>query len=271
MLFEEIRERLLAMGYSDDTADAKIAHDIVLKAVRDAGFHDNLTVKGGVVMSGLTDVVRRATMDMDVDFLHYSLSNESIRRFVSRINRAAPCKIGIRGKIVELKQQEYKGKRIYLVLADEAKREIETKIDIGVHTREDVRQGDFGFRSVTDGETIMLLVNSKEQIFVEKLKSLLRFGSASTRFKDVYDMCYLSSRVDKNVLRDYVRLYVLLDQKMRERDVEGVCRRLRRVFADKDYMSALADPTYAWMDVKPEIAAQTIVDCIASLGPEVIE
>lgn len=112
MVFEEIRERLVAMGYSGDTADAKIAHDIVLKAVRDAGFHDNLTVKGGVVMSGLTDVVRRATMDMDVDFLHYSLANESIRRFVSRINRAAPCRISIRGNIVELRQQEYKGKRV---------------------------------------------------------------------------------------------------------------------------------------------------------------
>lgn len=269
MVFEEIRERLVAMGYSGDTADAKIAHDIVLKAVRDAGFHDNLTVKGGVVMSGLTDVVRRATMDMDVDFLHYSLANESIRRFVSRINRAAPCRISIRGNIVELRQQEYKGKRVYLVLTDETKSEIETKIDIGVHSREDVRQDDFGFRSLMDGETVMLLVNSKEQIFVEKLKSLLRFGGASTRFKDVYDMCYLSSRIDKKVLHEYVSLYILQDQKMRENDIEGVCRRLRRVFADNDYMAALADPTYAWMDVKPEIAAQSVVDCVASLDLEV--
>jgi len=37
-----------------------------------------LTVKGGVVMSSLTNVVRRATMDMDVDFLHYSLSDAAI-------------------------------------------------------------------------------------------------------------------------------------------------------------------------------------------------
>lgn len=268
MLFEQIHEGLLAEGYSDDTADAKIAHDIILKAVRDAGFHDNLTIKGGVVMSGLTDIVRRATMDMDVDFLHYSLSNESIRRFVSRLNRAAPCKISIRGKIVELKQQEYKGKRIYLVLTDEAKREIETKVDIGVHTREQVRQGDFGFRVVTDSEKVLVLVNSREQIFVEKLKSLLRFGSASTRFKDVYDMCYLAARVDKRVLLDYINLYVLQDQKMRENDIDGICWRLKRVFADKDYMAALADPTYAWMDVKPEVAAKAVVDCVATLKLE---
>ena len=48
-------------------------------------------------------------------------------------------------------------------------------------------QLEFGFRVVTRDGTVQLLVNNKEQIFVEKLKSLLRFGSASTRFKDVFD------------------------------------------------------------------------------------
>ena len=83
MDFTVFKDRLVAEGYADDTAYAKIAHDIVLKAVRDSGFHDNLTVKGGVVMSSLTDVVRRATMDMDLDFLSYPLANAAIRKFVS--------------------------------------------------------------------------------------------------------------------------------------------------------------------------------------------
>ena len=41
---------------------------MLLKAIEDAGFHDKVTIKGGVVMSGITDEVRRATMDMDFDF-----------------------------------------------------------------------------------------------------------------------------------------------------------------------------------------------------------
>ena len=95
MVFEQLRTKLMAKGYTTDTANAKIAHDVVLDAVMEAGFHDNLTVKGGVVMSGLTNVVRRATMDMDVDFLHCSLSDAAIRRFVSRLNRISGCKIAI--------------------------------------------------------------------------------------------------------------------------------------------------------------------------------
>lgn len=168
MNFDALKDRLVADGYSDDTAYAKIAHDIVLKAVQDSGFHDNLTVKGGVVMSSLTAMARRATMDMDFDFLRYSLTNDAIRKFVSRLNRVAPCKMRIVGKIETLRQQEYKGKRIHLSLTDENRLSIETKIDIGVHTRTDVEQTDLPFKVVTDEKDVVLLVNPKEQIFVEK-------------------------------------------------------------------------------------------------------
>ena len=140
MDFSVFKDRLVARGYSDDTAYAKIAHDIVLKAVRDAGFRDNLTVKGGVVISSLTNVARRATMDMDLDFLRYPLTNKSVRSFVSRLNRFAPCKIRIIGNIETLRQEEYRGKRIRLVLVDDTGLSIETKIDIGVHARMDVEQ-----------------------------------------------------------------------------------------------------------------------------------
>ena len=54
MVFNQLRVKLMAKGYTTDTANAKIAHDVVLDAVEKAGFHDNLTVKGGVVMSGST-------------------------------------------------------------------------------------------------------------------------------------------------------------------------------------------------------------------------
>ena len=265
MVFEQLRTKLMAKGYTTDTANAKIAHDVVLDAVREAGFHDNLTVKGGVVMSGLTNVVRRATMDMDVDFLHYSLSDAAIRRFVSRLNWISGCKIAISRPIKTLKQQEYKGKRVYVSVEDAKGSSIETKIDIGVHTRAEVEQSEFGFKVVTRGGTVQLLVNNKEQIFVEKLKSLLRFGSASTRFKDVFDMYYLSSRIRKTVLRTYMKLYIYEDAKMRESDAAGVVRRLQRIFANRRYMEQLADPVYAWIDESPNDVTARLVDFLSGI------
>lgn len=265
MVFDQMRTKLMAKGYTTDTANAKIAHDVMLDAVREAGFHDNLTVKGGVVMSGLTKVARRATMDMDVDFLHYSLSDTAIRRFVSRLNRSSECTISISRPIKTLKQQEYEGKRVYVSIEDANGSRIGTKVDIGVHTRAEVEQSEFGFKVVTRSGTVQLLVNNKEQIFVEKLKSLLRFGSASTRFKDVFDMYYLSRRIRKTILRTYMKLYIYDDAKMKEDDVSGVVRRLQRVFANRRYMKQLADPVYAWIDVSPNDVASRLVDFLSGI------
>lgn len=266
MDFSAFKDRLVNIGYSDDTAYAKIAHDIVLKAVRDSGFHDNLTVKGGVVMSSLTDVARRATMDMDLDFLRYPLTNEAIRKFVSNLNRVAPCRMRILGKIETLRQQEYKGKRVRLSLMDETGFSVETKIDIGVHTRADVAQSDLLFKVVMDDEKVALLANPPEQIFVEKLKSLLRFGSASTRFKDIYDMSYLSKRVKHEVLKSYIKAYVYDDTVMRENVLSDIENRLRRVFGNKSFMRALSRPANAWLDIPVEKAVSDLLSFMSSLG-----
>ena len=70
---------LIGGGYSSDTAQAKVAHDIVLLAMHRCGFKAHSTVKGGVVMSSMTGDVRRATMDMDIDFIGYSISEASVK------------------------------------------------------------------------------------------------------------------------------------------------------------------------------------------------
>lgn len=181
-------EKLMRGGYNKDAAWTKVAHDIVLAAIRAAGFKDHVTIKGGVVMSGISKDVRRATMDMDVDFVKYSISDTAIERFVKKLNSLEGVTISIRGRIVELKHQEYRGKRIYLTVKDTVGGEAVTKVDIGVHTRAEVRQKNFVFDVVTERRGVKLLANSKEQIFVEKLKSMLKLGAFSGRYKDVFDM-----------------------------------------------------------------------------------
>ncbi len=265
MNFNELHNRLVAKGYTDDTADAKIAHDIVLKAINLAGFRENLTVKGGVVMSGITDLIRRATMDMDVDFLHHSISNASVRHFVAILNRASDCRIQIIGSIVDLKHQDYHGKRLFLKITDAQKVSIKTKLDIGVHTWSDVQQTNFDFKIVTDTSSVSLQANPKEQIFVEKLKSLLLIGPVSTRFKDVYDIYYLHTRVRKTQLRKLLKSHIFDDAKLRETDMAGIQSRLNRIFSDKGFLLGLRNPTFAWLDIPAEEATTAILAFLASL------
>ncbi len=80
-LYEEI-EKIKASGYSEQNAQSKLGQDIVLKAIADSGMARNATIKGGVVMRSISGNARRATQDLDLDFIRYSISDDSIRRFV---------------------------------------------------------------------------------------------------------------------------------------------------------------------------------------------
>lgn len=265
MDFRSTATTLKVSGYPPRKADAKIAHDIVLKAIEDAGFHDKVTIKGGVVMSGITDAVRRATIDMDFDFLGYSLGDVSIRRFVQRLNRVAECEIRIDGDIQELRQSEYRGKRVNLVLTDEAGHSIKTKVDIGVHGNKSIEQVDFRFKVISDNAGVVLLVNPKEQIFIEKLKSLLRLGVVSTRYKDVYDLFYLCSRLDTNILGEYLHMCIFEDEAMLENDVRDIERRLGRIFSSKTFLKRMANPDYAWLDEPVETVVGTLLEFFKGL------
>ena len=48
--------------------------------------------------------------DVDLDFIRYSLGNDSIDAFVSKLNCIEGLTIKRVGKITELKQQDYHGK-----------------------------------------------------------------------------------------------------------------------------------------------------------------
>ena len=150
--------------------------------------------------------------------------------------------------------------RANLVLSDDAGRSIRTKVDIGVHGNKLIEQVDFRFKVVSDDVGVVLLVNSKEQIFVEKLKSLLKLGVVSTRYKDVYDLYYLCSRVDAKVLGDYLRICIFEDVGMLENDVLDIERRLGRIFSSKTFLKRLANPDYAWIDEPVEKVIKTLLE-----------
>ena len=124
-------------GYGDANAQAKVCQDLILKAIASSRLNRNVTIKGGVVMRSKTKNVRRATQDVDLDFIRYSLSNDSINDFVKRINCLEGLEIKRVGRIKELKQQDYHGKRIYVRIRDSFGYSIENKIDLGVHNRID--------------------------------------------------------------------------------------------------------------------------------------
>ena len=117
-LLPEYKEEIMAQGYSSADAEARLCQDIVLKALSNSSLSRNVTIKGGVVMRSLSGDARRATQDMDIDFIRYSLSDDSIDLFIKKINCLPGLTIERTGNITELKQQDYHGKRIFVIISD---------------------------------------------------------------------------------------------------------------------------------------------------------
>ena len=152
-------------------------------------------------MRSLSEDARRATVDLDIDFIRYSLDDVMIRKFIDKINCLDGIDIAVVDAIEELKQQDYRGKRVYVQITDTEGNQLNSKIDFGVHKYLEIDQDEYCFGVCFDEEGASLLINSREQMFAEKIKSLLKFGTYSTRYKDIFDLCYLARGVRKDKLQ----------------------------------------------------------------------
>ena len=91
-------------------------------------------------------------------------------------------------------------------------------------------------------------VLSKEQAFVEKLRSLLIFGPNSRRYKDIFDMYYLKDKVDDGRLLKIIEVLILSDKGMKEENVDDIVLRMSTTFANEQYISRLSNSRQRWMD-----------------------
>lgn len=261
MNIKELINEYIKNGYGVLEAEAKVCQDIVLLLISSSKLSHNITIKGGVVIHSISNDLRRATRDMDLDFIKYSLEDKSIIKFIEILNSINnEIKIEIKGVIKKLNHQDYDGKRVNIILQDKNGNKLKTKLDIGVHKQFNIEQDDYCFDLSIINKNVNLLVNSKEQIILEKIKSLLRLGFRSTRYKDLFDIYYLinNTQVDYKKLKEYFNIIIFEDEKMREKNYIDVINRLKMIFNSNTYINNLKDPKNNWL----EISVQEVINCI---------
>lgn len=220
-------------------------------------------------MHSISKDLRRATRDMDLDFIKYSLEDNSIIRFIAELSNVDDgIKIEIDGEIKELHHQDYDGKRVNIELFDKYGNKLKTKLDIGVHKLLDIKQDEYCFDLSIINKNANLLINSKEQIFVEKIKSLLKLGFRSTRYKDLFDFYYLINKteLDKEKLMNCFNILIFKDETMRENNIKDVVNRLQMTFNSNAYRNHLSNPKNNWLDITVDDAIMSVLKYIKSLG-----
>jgi hypothetical protein len=241
----------------------------MLSKISKANFGEHITIKGGVVMMNLSKDNRRATRDLDLDFIRYSLSDEAINTFVRKLDSVNDnIRIEIKGKIKELKQQDYKGKRVIVSFYDESKTKHDFKLDLGVHTNLELEQDELVFDLNSSLDSVTLLVNSKEQIMSEKLKSILKHGVLSTRFKDIFDMYYLTqiNKVDTDKFKQLVSKYILEDKLLEEKIFSDIYKSLKQIFSNEIYRKTLESKTDDnWLKISVNELIEKVLDFYSKL------
>lgn len=168
-----------------------------------------------------------------------------VNSFIELLNEHSEYNIKIVDNIEELKHEDYKGKRVFVNIIDNNNEILNTKIDIGVHTYSELELEECIFDISLDEEGISLLANSKEQIVVEKLKSLLKFGENSTRYKDIYDIDYLLDSLDKEKLQKFIK--TLIFDKTKYKDMKSINERLSDIFSNEQFIKRLEKSGKNWI------------------------
>ena len=269
MNLNDLINEYMELGYKRIEASSKVCQDIILNKISECDFKNNITIKGGVVMHNISKDVRRATRDLDLDFIKYSLADDAIINFISKLNKVNDgIIITIIGNIEKLHHQDYDGKRLNISLKDNYNNIIDTKLDIGVNKFLELEQEEMCFDlSMLDNE-ITLLANSCEQIFSEKLKSLLKFGIRSTRYKDIFDFYYLikNKKLDKEKLIKCFDILIYKDDTMNENNIEDIIKRLDGRFNNVGYRKILGQANNNWLGLSVDEVTDFVIIYFKSLS-----
>lgn len=255
MNIEIIRQKYIELGYTRPNAIAKVCQDVILNLISKSTYFKNVTIKGGVVMYSISNDKRRATRDIDLDFIKYSLDDSSIINFIKKINNNKDgITIKINGNIEKLHHQDYDGKRVNIIVSDSYNNIMNTKLDIGVHKNFDITQEEYCFDLDAINSTANLFVNSCEQIFIEKLKSLLKFGVLSTRYKDIFDFYYLinNNNIDKDKFNKYIDKIIYKDDTLEEKNINDIINKLKIIFSNRIFIRNLNDARNNWLELPIE-------------------
>ncbi len=256
-------------GFNRNYAISKVCQDIIINRIYNSKYSDNITIKGGVVMFHLTNNIRRATVDIDMDLINMSIATENIINIfieLSKLDNIDSFKLSIdKNKIEELSHQDYHGKRLTVTISDKHRKSYNVKLDIGVHKHTDIHQDTLLLNTQIIDGNVEFLANPKEQIFIEKLIPLLKFGPLSTRYRDIFDLYWLivDGNLDKNKILKYMEI-LIFDNDMNINNSKDVYETINLVLSEPLFINNLSN-NYNWTNSNIDTILETIKDYLRSL------
>jgi len=264
-LLEMLNERKTSK-VNEQLLQVKICQEIFLAKAENVGADSRFSLKGGVTLYELTKGERGFTKDIDLDMIHYSISDEKIRKLFKAVNQSAlfsNIRLEIVGQIVELHHDHYHGKNVNVNFIDHEGTIFSLSFDIGVNTNTIAVPIMQRFNLIANQSNVSMRIDPPEQMIVEKLSGFLRFGARSTRTKDIYDIYWLltNQNINRSLLIELLSSYLTISHLLK--DLDASIDKLVALFRLKSFARKLA-ATKNWLAASPQVACNYVVDWIMS-------
>lgn len=93
------------------------------------------------------------------------------------------------------------------------------------------------------------------------MRSLLKFGFVSTRYKDIFDFYYLINyeNLEKDKLLKCFDILIFNDETIKENSLKDICNRLNKILHNKNYLKNLNTAKNNWLELPIEDVTKNLI------------
>jgi predicted nucleotidyltransferase component of viral defense system len=195
-------------------------------------FRNHFVIKGGFLIASILGIGSRSTMDIDATVKGFSVSCENVDSIFKEI-----CGIGIADqltfsfeRIEEIREKDdYLGLRVFIECRY-GKMNVPLTVDLTTGDTIVPREIEYMYKCVFDDKMIPILAYPLENVFAEKLDTIISRGVANTRTRDFYDVYTLYALKKEEV--NFETLRIALEATSRRRSTFEILKEYPQVLED---------------------------------------
>lgn len=201
---DKLKQKRNVTGVDYNILLKKFFIDEFLRVLSKSEYSSSFVWKGGFVLSAITGIQTRTTVDIDTMLSGVTVNIESLTNIMQDItgtNNQNYIKYRLVGIESIQEEKEYAGLRIKI---ESQLGNINEEFHLDVATGEKLipSEIEWEYKPIIGNDTIKIMIYRPERILAEKLQTLLERGLLNTRMKDFYDIYIIPkfAPIDFNIL-----------------------------------------------------------------------
>lgn len=202
-----VRNKATALKLDTNIVLRNVIFEFFLEKLAKSNYVNQFIIKGGFLISAITQIELRTTMDIDVTLKSLSIQKDDLSKYIEDIisiptNKKLEMKLESIDVIHE--DADYPGLRAGITVRYDGLRE-SIKIDFTTGDIMTPTEVSFKYKTILDNKVFELKSYTLETVLAEKMETILSRGILNTRMRDFYDVYLLWFLKEKEINKDILK------------------------------------------------------------------